>query len=867
MRVLVALSIILIVFYSSAAYAQGEEASVDFLPPSPNAAALGEYGQIPVGLHTGTPQFNIPLYQFTAGNLSVPISLSYSSNGVKVDEMPSHVGVDWVLNAGGVITRIARDKPDKGERWVKPDASFNSDEMLDYLKNVVTYDGDAEPDIFAFNFGEYSGKFYIDENDEAVLLEPAPLDIEILPPFFQDYDPYNTGPEVKVTDGRGIVYWFGGNNAGEVSLFRSRKKNADGSPPPPYEVESAWYLNKIEHPTGDNIVFLYEKSNYRYNVSLSQEFSKLVYERIDYSSGGTVSCGNGSGNVVRPVITVANTTTAVLSEIYSSAGDSRVKFAYSPWLDSKQGILKLDSISIYNTYNNIFLKKYELTYNIVDTDNYTNGDIDHEEVDLKRLFLSEVMEVGKGAQSKPPYLLEYYSPQDLPARLSYAQDYWGYFNGKNNAYLVPRMKDEFYTSKPGDFEEVPYLGKTIKGVYQDIGGDRSPSGAHGIKGMLKKITYPTNGSNELFYEPHSYYGTRLMYPAQKEVPMKVVVNGGPEDFRGEDVVQLGLIEVDQKVEFNVSLEFNTHDQENCYEPTIPDHWKSAAFRVKNLTTGSYINLYKKAQNPPMYEVDLGDNYIFTPDTEHGIPYFFLEAGNKYQVELKVIRPCLIANASFSFMEGAPREVAANIQVGGVRIQKVVSADGYGGSLVKNYDYGTGDCMSCSSGVVENPKPGIWVYNNEKNTSSEISTCVYATLSSNTFTPLYSLQGSHIAYETVIESVGEDYQQGRTIHYFNAIQDELANVYNGDMLPGTPNSNSFGRGRKTKIEVQKWDGSQFFTVNSVTYNYTHDDRLNNQLFGYRVRKFHFLSNTITNPEGDYGTDYDITVEDPKMYDFV
>ncbi|MBP6977475.1 MAG: hypothetical protein KBB71_04080 [Lentimicrobiaceae bacterium] len=57
------------------------------IPPSPTAAELGRYGQIPVGMFTGAPQVSIPLYTLTSRYLSVPVSLSYSSNGIKVEQV------------------------------------------------------------------------------------------------------------------------------------------------------------------------------------------------------------------------------------------------------------------------------------------------------------------------------------------------------------------------------------------------------------------------------------------------------------------------------------------------------------------------------------------------------------------------------------------------------------------------------------------------------------------------------------------------------------------------------------------------------------------------------------------------------------
>ena len=77
----------------------------DVLPPSPNSASLGKYGGVEIGRVSGTISHSLPLYTLSSYQLQVPVSLSYSSNGLRVDEISSRVGTGWNLNAGGVITR------------------------------------------------------------------------------------------------------------------------------------------------------------------------------------------------------------------------------------------------------------------------------------------------------------------------------------------------------------------------------------------------------------------------------------------------------------------------------------------------------------------------------------------------------------------------------------------------------------------------------------------------------------------------------------------------------------------------------------------------------------------------------------------
>ncbi|MEM1323619.1 MAG: hypothetical protein AAGG75_25385, partial [Bacteroidota bacterium] len=145
----------------------------DVVPLSPTASSLAKYGDIPVGLHTGTPEINIPIHTLTGKNISVPISLSYHASGMRVEELASWVGFGWSLNAGGVISRTVRGKPDEeanGYIFSRDLPSFDApqSELCDYFLNEVEdLEADSEPDIFYFNVNGYSGEFFFDQNGMA----------------------------------------------------------------------------------------------------------------------------------------------------------------------------------------------------------------------------------------------------------------------------------------------------------------------------------------------------------------------------------------------------------------------------------------------------------------------------------------------------------------------------------------------------------------------------------------------------------------------------------------------------------------------------------------------------------------------------
>lgn len=434
-----------------------------FNNPSPNAYSLSRQGLISIGKFTGTANVNIPILNFTSRKLNIPISLGYSSNGVLVDELASTVGLGWNLNSGGVITRMIYDEPDETQRLSIPDTGIYSAEMLSFLGTATTsYLRDTQPDIYSFNFNGYSGVFYLDDNMDPVLLNPSPLKIEIYSSL--DNEPTNTTPVFKVIDPQGIVYWFGGGNASEYTVDRTNSSGGCGTThtPPSLPGQTAWCLTKITHHTGEEINLSYDRDSYRYYSGLNQIYT----EQHQYNP---IEC---------TYRTVVDAQTSLLTEI-SATGFGKVQFVYSDGNENK----KLDKISLYDE-DNVKQKEFELKYTLYGTDlSYKNTDITIDPTDEKRLFLTELVESGRNGYLKQPYTFSYNSPDQLPPRLSYAQDFWGYFNGAStNTHLVS-------TTGYPQFSE-------------SLSSDRTANEVYGAKGILNKIIFPTGGYKEYFYESH-----------------------------------------------------------------------------------------------------------------------------------------------------------------------------------------------------------------------------------------------------------------------------------------------------------------------------------------------------------------------------
>ena len=144
----------------------------NIVPPSPQAYSLGSYGDVNVGYFTGTIQPSIPLLNYSVGGINVPISLSYQSNGIKVDQTDGSAGLGWNFNVGGVINRTIVGSADELRQSQIPKSiigNYNSDEATKYFQKFTYPESeyiDVSLDIYSYSFMGKSGKFVIDRITE-----------------------------------------------------------------------------------------------------------------------------------------------------------------------------------------------------------------------------------------------------------------------------------------------------------------------------------------------------------------------------------------------------------------------------------------------------------------------------------------------------------------------------------------------------------------------------------------------------------------------------------------------------------------------------------------------------------------------------
>jgi YD repeat-containing protein len=464
------------------------------LLPSPTAAAFATYGEVPIGRFTGTVQLNVPIYQLTSGSLKVPVELLYSSNGIKVDQVASNVGLGWSLNAGGVITRTVRGKPDEIYPLNIPqnlgDENENSYEFI-YLANE--FGKNTQPDIFSFNFSGYSGQFIIDENRKVYGIPHQSLKIE--PDIFVSSE---VEGKIIITTPDGVKYTFGGTNATEQTKNTDSGLECSTNSLDSEEITTAWYLSRIDHPDGSYINFTYTGIYYSYDTSVSQ-----TVRRRQKLLGIPFGCDRKF--LIDNVYECINTATiwgCELSEIRTSSGEwMKVKY------DSRQdlpGCHRIDEIIIYKP-DDSKVKSCKLNY-LFSTNNGGLNKLHYGDLGSpsavqylkRRMFLEDVIEQDANGKVIRKHNMKYKQPNDLPARLSFEQDHWGYYNDSNNNSFVPDISNSLFD----DFH----------------GANREPKSSVSSYGMIEKITYPTGGYSTFQYVMNSQGGNRIEKVISKTDP-------------------------------------------------------------------------------------------------------------------------------------------------------------------------------------------------------------------------------------------------------------------------------------------------------------------------------------------------------------
>jgi hypothetical protein len=479
-------------FAINVAHAQFKNKQV--IPPTPEAASLGQYGNVPISLYTGTPNISVPLHTVPSSKISLPISLSYNAQGFKPQDIASWVGLGWSLNAGGVITRSVIGNPDILENYyyqqpiTTPPSTQDMFAYYDLAKDMRDGRREDQSDIYYFNFGNYSGKFFVMR--DGTVIKKSKDNLKISQGF---------GTSFTIQDEQGNTYFFSAaeetiTNSGGIVVVPDDVYPVHSS----YAYNSSWYLTGIYSADGSEIISLeyYSGGTHKQYENIAQTQSVTYSNKQEDGYGGS-GCPIGVSGDLLPQIKTASVPTTLSTRKYlkkisiakNSVVTNYIDFIsfddisiYRKDLDPNYfpGARRLDGIKIYNRLSNgsgfELEKEYLLNYGYFFRQTATGTNVE------ARLRLESVIEKPSGINTtqKPAYQFTY-NPLEYvyPANMETAIDHWGFFNGTSNSSLIPNVQ-------------------IAPNVFYGLGANRNPGDPSPT--LLKKITYPTGGYSSFVYE-------------------------------------------------------------------------------------------------------------------------------------------------------------------------------------------------------------------------------------------------------------------------------------------------------------------------------------------------------------------------------
>ena len=441
------------------------------IPASPDAAAFVKAGVGNANLSTGAATASIPLYTIKLKDFEFPISLSYSTQGLKADEASSRVGLGWVLNATGMITRSVKGEPDEFSlRMPQPkdfltDRLAESNDSLFMYYNLATLNGggfDTQPDEFQFHVNGHSGKFVLDNNYQPKMTSTNNIKASVSM-YVQPQSTSGTIDNFTITTPDGVKYKFGFWNKFEItSDFTFVKYDF-------YKqvLRTAFFLDKIELPSGESITFNYTPIETNVATGITQT-AKTATSKGAQQCRPCYQVFDATNNYVTTEDKVKYLT-QYLSNITTSTGVV-INFTYvanatptAPMLQDNR-LIGLEVVG---------QKKYEFQYFDVPAVNATL---------TGRFFLTQVGDITAGGSvtKRLNHNFSYDRLAEVPLPVNYHQDYLGFYNGTTGAgYLIPPRMN-------------------AAGVYDF--SHRDPNWDAAKIGTLTKIQYPTGGTEEFFYE-------------------------------------------------------------------------------------------------------------------------------------------------------------------------------------------------------------------------------------------------------------------------------------------------------------------------------------------------------------------------------
>ncbi len=612
---------------------------------------------------------------------------------------------------------------------------------------------DTEPDIFNVNLPNLHFKFFFDVNQQIQTIPAnLPVIVTpFLKQVSRDDLESNTSPnnsfnqifyKWEIVDPEGTTYLIGEDENGNSLREKSRLING-GVAAQDYDFFhiSQWYLSKMttaklkdevrfnyviekyvsqglmqeeayfkskyqneddlgctpDYPVCLNLEYLSTAPNYvpasdfdRTNFyiydghrleSVENETVKVVFntlggnnynrEDLNFTGPDIAGLGDLEGTIAAAMFGNSN-----ISLSNHSHGPKAIESIELQFLDNSSGNFECDKIFTLNTNyynaNSSFVKNIRLMLESIDETTCTLDPA----LTLTTSFEYDLSGFGNSALN-------------LPSKLSYARDYWGYYNGKDaNNSLIARL--------------VPPSGDMpAGGTYADKRADYNFTSA----GILTKINYPTGGIIEFEYEPN-----------EGKVNNHIVYESGNQLYTDVSLCSSGNCCYELQDE-NVPLDFGEYEIiQNAVTPSqVPNWYVAFDVNLSAATTDEGLFTFNRStsnvcanteeigiivENNGTFFTYLGyiSSSIIDPNVNSlSFQQIGLEAGNNYTVWIQKR-----TGVSVSVVKNEP--VSKNTLKGaGLRIARKTTSDGDGDpddDRVFIFDYNFKSISDEISGVKE-----------------------------------------------------------------------------------------------------------------------------------------------------------------------
>lgn len=440
--------LLLVPFYVSA---QDEAFRIaDKTSPESNINVMGT--GVTVDKFNGTLNANIPLQGYKGREMDLPLSISYTATGIKVDQVAGYTGLGWVLNAGGRIVRHIDGLPDDNFDTTCGGGGYEAPEP--YNADFFKVDAPGLSALYRGNIGTLPVSVIGEDN------------------VMQVTGAGNTR-EFVITSSDGTKYFFGQNQAREKISSITTSSNS-GCPVINSSYITAWLLTKIiSRNSLDEYTFEYQDFTWNSEIRNNGEghFSPspdpVNYPTVPFITHSSYKLGQ---KVVR---SISHNGKKVIGLNYEARED--MDFI-------EGGGTALTEINYYRYQSAEAYKKIDFAYSYFGDLTPGSGP-DPRDYIKKRLKLDKLTYSGHDANTDTwktgeAYGFSYINPGQVPSLESYARDYLGLYNAQDtNENLLP------YT--------------TLKRKYNFEAS---------LAGTLNKITYPKGGYSIFEYEQSALEG-------------------------------------------------------------------------------------------------------------------------------------------------------------------------------------------------------------------------------------------------------------------------------------------------------------------------------------------------------------------------